>query len=836
MNDEITEVLNNKLPNKVTVESLEKEKVEEAAEEAVSKDDKTTDVLEKQDDKTTSDDVSKDDKTTDILKKTDDELSSEDSDVPSAEVLTKAYDIIEKEKRKKRILFIGAGSILAIFLIGIIFVSILSTPGFPDGSSMKLVHAFDVYRLSWDTSKTGKAKEYIVEIYDGTRLEPTEMELKKNKESLLYSDDVLKKEDSASSIAEISLPGGSIKGKKIIIYINSEKKIHLFGKEIVKKGKSPLIAKVAIDEAVDYNIGTDVNIEESSITFTTGKGSPEKYSLYVKKEGTALNTSTDASSGDAESDDVFKLLANGKVDGDNVQAKVVFGTKDFPLPETGETYIFQIKGETVSGPLTYTDLNYNDISMDRNGFLTSSIAVNTTDDGNNRYTFTWNETKGNGYKLSVWSDMEQQWYELKSFGVSDERTYTTEKLKPCIDAKYRIEAISEPGAAELESVQEISIRTKPSIQYATVWPTMELPVYKNSIGDEQVGTVSLLHGMTVLDESDGRFHVRTGMGDNAEEGYIEAIKCLVNLPDYMGDLCKYDITNSYSSGLTAHDYAIPELSGTTVSGYENVLLSDGSFLVPVLYPVAQSLARAGERAREQGYKLKIYDAYRPAASSSSIYELTNAAMDYVLPGSTFSNVSLKDYMDGTRAGVVSLSELKNSKEEKKKSKKSKKKDEKTTTEAANDNIYSKAILGKGEYKLDDFIEQGASAHSYGTALDVSLVRLDNMEELSMQSHIHDLSINSTQGSNNENANMLRDIMTSEGFSAATTEWWHFQDNNPRDELGAVSVQEGVSVEGWKKDDRGWRYRQANGNYYVDTTETIGVKTFTFDKDGYTDIK
>ena len=84
--------------------------------------------------------------------------------------------------------------------------------------------------------------------------------------------------------------------------------------------------------------------------------------------------------------------------------------------------------------------------------------------------------------------------------------------------------------------------------------------------------------------------------------------------------------------------------------------------------------------------------------------------------------------------------------------------------------------------------------------------------------------------------MLRDIMTSEGFSAATTEWWHFQDNNPRDELGAVSVQEGVSVEGWKKDDRGWRYRQANGNYYVDTTETIGVKTFTFDKDGYTDIK
>ena len=759
--------------------------------------------------------------------------------VPDVSKLAEERERHRKRVKKLRVVLSIAAVLVVIFGSIYICFNLLSSPGFSADSGMKLVHADGSFTLSWDTSMTGKNEDFIVEIYDGVRLEPYAKELEKNKDYLLFSDEV-KNAESNSGRAELSLPGGSIKGKKIIVYVNTEKKMKLFGKDIVKRGKTPMIAKVSIDEATDYNIMPDVNTVDSRIVFRTGKGSAENYSLYVKSDGASLNTSTDAVSKEA-----YNYLNNAHVNGDTVEAEVAFGTDVLKLPEVGETYTFNIKGETVSGALVYIDMNYNPISLDRNNFLTSSIAVNSSNDGNNRITFTWNETKGEGYKISVWSDKEQQWYELKTFGINDERTYTTEKLKPCIDAKYRIEALSEPGAADSDSVQEIEIRTNPSVQYATVWPTEELPVYKDSIGDEQVGTVSLLHAMTVLDESDGRFHVKTGMGDNAEEGYIEAIKCLVNLPDYMGDLCKYDITNSYASLLTVHDYPIPEITGSTISGYGNVLLSDGTFLVPVLYPTAQSLARAGERAREQGYKLKIYDAYRPGVASAAIYDATNAAMDYIVPDSTFNKVSINDYMDGARAAVVSLSDLKNSKakEEKKESKKSskkKKKEEKTTeektTEAVDLNTYSKVMLGKGEYKLDDFLEQGSSIHSYGIALDVSLIKIESRDELSMQSHIYDISTNSTQGSNNENANLLRDIMTSEGFSAATTEWWHFQENSVRDELGAVSVSDGVSVEGWKKDDRGWRYRLADGTYYTDSTQTIGEKTFTFDKDGYTDIK
>ena len=789
----------------------------------------TTDVLSKSE---TTDVLSKSE-TTDVLNKSETADTEETSDIPSEAVITEAYEIIRKQKKRKKIILAVTAAFVVVALFCVIFNAVLSTPGFAKASSMKLTHEDDVFTLSWDTSKTGKAKEFIVEIYDGMRLEPVAKDILKNKDALLYSDDVRKGDNNSSSIAQINLPGGSIKGKKIIVYVNTEKKIKLFGKEIVRRGKSPMIAKVAIDKATDYGITTDVDLEDSSITFRTAKGSAEKYTLYMRADGAGLGSDTDAAPKNE-----FKLLSDARINGDSVEASISFGTNDFKLPEIGETYTFKVKGETISGPLTYIDMNYKPLTLDRNNFLTGSLAVNTSDDGNNRYTFTWNETKGEGYKIYLWNDIDQNWTEVATLGVNDERSYTTEKLKPCIDVKYMIEALEGPDSGG-EGTQEVLIRTHPSVQYATVWPTVELPVYKDSIGDEQVGTVSLLHAMTVLDESDGRFHVRTGMGDNAEEGYIDATKCMVNLPDYMGDLCKYDITNSYSSIVAAHDYAIPDVSGTTIAGYGNVLLSDGTFLVPVLYPVAQNLARAGEKARDQGYKIKIYDAYRPGVASASLYELTSAALDYVVPDSSFKTVSLNDYMDGTRANVVSLSDLKNPKaeEEKKKSKKKKKdKEEKTTTEEKDYNTYSKVILGKDEYSLDDFLAQGGSVHSMGVALDVSLVRIENREELTMQSKVHDISPSSIQGKNNENANLLRDIMTNEGFTAAITEWWHFQDNTTRDELGAVAVSDGVSVEGWKKDDRGWRYRLADGNYYKDTTETIGVKTFTFDKDGYTDIK
>ncbi len=193
----------------------------------------TTDVLSKSE---TTDVLSKSE-TTDVLNNTETADTGEASDIPGEAVITEAYEIIRKQKKRKKIILAVTAVFVVVALFCVIFNAVLSTPGFSKASSMKLTHEDDVFTLSWDTSKTGKAKEFIVEIYDGMRLEPVAKDILKNKDALLYSDDVRKGDNNTSSIAQINLPGGSIKGKKIICYVNTEKKIKLFGKEIVRRGK-----------------------------------------------------------------------------------------------------------------------------------------------------------------------------------------------------------------------------------------------------------------------------------------------------------------------------------------------------------------------------------------------------------------------------------------------------------------------------------------------------------------------------------------------------------------------------------------------------------------------
>jgi hypothetical protein len=67
----------------------------------------------------------------------------------------------------------------------------------------------------------------------------------------------------------------------------------------------------------------------------------------------------------------------------------------------------------------------------------------------------------------------------------------------------------------------------------------------------------------------------------------------------------------------------------------------------------------------------------------------------------------------------------------------------------------------------------------------------------------------------------------------TSEWWHFQDNDTKNQLQPSSVTNGVCVEGWKKDARGWRYRMADGTFIENTTESINGVSYEFDTDGYT---
>ncbi len=789
----------------------------------------------------------------------------------------------------------------------------------------------DKVYLSWEDKDRKADQGYKVEIFDAGDGDES-------------SSPIFSKEYDISEVPcdndqfKIIIPNEVIQRGRLTYKIH---KVHISGVLGLKfrtSGYMPVEFTYQVMRPESYSVDCTVNLSMSQVTFNCKSGNNGTYTLYLNKP-----------SGEKE------VLGYTAPENGNVSIDAAFGNGGFEIPQQDEKCTFSIECSDISDNLTFTDMNYQFVTLGREEFLTNKLTADYTTDNKNRFTITWNETKGDGFRISVWDDGSESWKEIISIGNEEDRVFETGKLLPCTDYKIRVEIINPPAEVNQEdSFSEVELITGPSAELSTIWPTMDLPVYKASTGDEQVGTITVGKAVTVLDEADGRFLIQTGMGANDVQGYIDSNRCFINLPEYLGDLCAYDITNSYSSIYLVHGYAIPSVSGTIISGYENVLLKDGSFLVPLLYPTAKKLVSAAESARDKGYKLKIYDSFRPYVATRSIYDKTSEALNYVVPESTFSRISVKDYMDGKRANVLSLSNLKKAepateedteeekdkdksddskkdsdkdskkkdsdkKSKKKKDKKKEKKTEEQTEQAApqeepvlepesgegessidvvndislgqgtagiigmnkvyemegvlpalqgdggvsrldkkkkseeessgdsesdknsgalmetNENTYGKVMIGNSGYNLGAFLAAKGSMHNLGIAMDMTLVSLDTGEELSAQSAMHDLSHFSVQATNNENANILKGIMEPNGFGMINSEWWHFQDNEAKSSLGPATVQNGVSVEGWKKDDKGWRYRDADGSFRTGAS-VINDNSYEFDQNGYLEEK
>ncbi|HBA85687.1 MAG TPA: peptidase M15 [Verrucomicrobia bacterium] len=76
-----------------------------------------------------------------------------------------------------------------------------------------------------------------------------------------------------------------------------------------------------------------------------------------------------------------------------------------------------------------------------------------------------------------------------------------------------------------------------------------------------------------------------------------------------------------------------------------------------------------------------------------------------------------------------------------------------------------------------------SRHNRGSAVDVTLVRLETGQELPMPTPYDDFTDRAGYAWTNlppevlENRQLLRDVMTRNGFAAFLTEWWHFDDSD-----------------------------------------------------------
>ena len=541
----------------------------------------------------------------------------------------------------------------------------------------------------------------------------------------------------------------------------------------------------------------------------------------------------------------------------SVYSLPVGGEGELPMPAYGETLQFVGGYGCREGDVVFCGPLSEPVSFQRSDFLDHVIHVSAEPRGDNFYRFTWNEAQGDYYLLQYCSEDVPAWQDLCRVECSE---------SPGCDVRlgagtaYRLRVVSRKAGAEGAPSQsgELALTTGLSALYATVWPIQDLELYRDASRREVLGTVSAVSACCVLDEAEGLFYVLTRDG---VRGYIDSRYCLIDLPDYMGELCAYDITNSYSSLYMVHGYEIPTVTGTVVTGYEHVRLEEGEYLVPLLYPCAQKLAAAAQAARADGYRLKIYDAYRPREASTEIYRVAEQHLNDPIPDETFTGKPVDDLPD-----IPLLSELLARQEAAapaeggqdaaqptpaenswlfgtQESPAEEAVSEVTAPPAASSSPQAPAaetplpeeappaeqepqqyltyylLMTGGRYRLGSFLAQYGSTHNLGIAMDLTLERLDTREELQMQTAMHDLSHYAVLTRNNDSADLLADYMLEAGFDPLTSEWWHFQDDATRDALGLSVYQEkGVSPEGWRWDAEGWYYRQADGTAVRKTPE------------------
>ena len=339
--------------------------------------------------------------------------------------------------------------------------------------------------------------------------------------------------------------------------------------------------------------------------------------------------------------------------------------------------------------------------------------------------------------------------------------------------------------------------------YCTIWPVKDLEVYADVSKETVLGTApaSAMYCVLAEDEENALFRIRLSEG---VYGYIDSNYCMIDLPEYIGGLCSYDITNSYASLYAIHEYEIPGLTGKLIPGYENVRLADGSFLVPFLYPCTPKLIAAARDALAAGYRIRICDSYRPRLATDRIYGAAVNILDVMLPPSTYSGVA------------VSLPPVPEPKED----------------ELPRSYLVYRDLIEQGGWDIGAFLAPGWSQHNRGGAIDMTFEDARSGQAVTAQTNMHDLSAYSTIYSNNAAAGVILRLMEAHGLHNIVSEWWHFQDNELLNALKPPYCEKGVSAEGWIADAEGEMYRRADGSLVTDCVLVTEEGAFAFDAQGH----
>lgn len=585
---------------------------------------------------------------------------------------------------------------------------------------------------------------------------------------------VLSQQDTEAASARLE---GLPEGRSLLVTIASLGRWRTIGGEFLREGRSPVSVELTLDP-----------LEIASVKFTV--------------DDTAQTLTVEAEGGEGLSYELLRLEGGAETPlrSGGARQSLAFGEDgDLPMPERGKELTFALRAVKQGGGCTVTGVTSESFVLDRQALLPGALELECEALGSNRYRLSWNETKGEGYAVQRLIDGE--WQTLAVFGPEDEREYSTHSLPSCRDESFRVVATGgEPaeGSEYAAEPDEVELRTELCSLYCTVWPLTEMAFYSEPQAEaERFENIPAGTALCVLGQEGGFFRVRYA----GQEGYVDSNYCLINLPEYMGDLISYDITNSYSSIYAVHGFEIPEVTGTVVEGYDKICLADGACLAPYLYPCCEKLYAAAQDAIGRGYRLKIYDSYRPNRATRDIYDKAELLAYEPLPELDINGEVPEDLPET----------------------------------APGEELTYIALWTEGSFGLPNFLAQNGSMHNMGIALDLTLETLGG-EELEMQTAMHDLSVYSVIYKNNTEANLLSEIMKGAGFGGLTSEWWHFQDNETRQALSLnIYMYNGVSCEGWAADDIGWRYRRADGSFVTGAAEIAGT-SYDFGEDGYCEYR
>lgn len=276
------------------------------------------------------------------------------------------------------------------------------------------------------------------------------------------------------------------------------------------------------------------------------------------------------------------------------------------------------------------------VSVERESLLGNELSLEYQESGERLYTLRWNETKGDYYEIQEWDAEYNQWETLTRIERTADLVYETGRLASGSDHRFRVTAYDQAAAESFDVTEdngfsaepdEVSFRASISPLYATVWPILDLKLYDGPRQSQVLATIPGGTALCVLEETGNWFQVR--YQDNY--GYVDSRFCMINLEEYLGDVCSYDITNSYRSIFKVHQYPIENVTWKVIQGFENVHTADGEYLVPYLYPSAKKLLTAAQAAEQDGYRLKIYEAYRPNEATRFLYDTTLTQLDNPVP-------------------------------------------------------------------------------------------------------------------------------------------------------------------------------------------------------------